>query len=57
MPKSGFFTSLEEFSPASCLEQVRAAEAAGFDRVWVNDHFHPRFDRLHDGSSAHGGNC
>jgi len=57
MPRFGYFASLEEFSPASCLEQVRAAEEAGFDSVWVNDHFHPWFDHLHDGSSAHGGNC
>ena len=33
------------------------AEATGFDSVWVNDHFHPWFDHLPDGSSAHGGNC
>jgi len=53
----GYFASLEEFSPAACLEQVSLAEESGFDSVWVNDHFHPWFDRLADGSEAHGGNC
>jgi coenzyme F420-dependent glucose-6-phosphate dehydrogenase len=57
MASIGYFASLEEFSPAACLEQVEMAEAAGFDSVWVNDHFHPWFDHLEDGSEAHGGNC
>jgi coenzyme F420-dependent glucose-6-phosphate dehydrogenase len=57
MPKFGFFASLEEFSPGECLDQVLLAEDAGFDSVWVNDHFHPWFDHLADGSDAHGGNC
>jgi len=41
--------------PASTRSNSR--EAAGFDSVWVNDHFRPWFDHLADGSSAHGGNC
>jgi coenzyme F420-dependent glucose-6-phosphate dehydrogenase len=57
MVEFGYFASLEEFSPAACLEQVERAERAGFDSAWVNDHFHPWFDRLGDGSPAHGGNC
>jgi coenzyme F420-dependent glucose-6-phosphate dehydrogenase len=57
MVRFGWFASLEEFSPAECLEQVTLAEEAGFDTVWVNDHFHPWFDHLEDGSSANGGNC
>ncbi|WP_436910488.1 TIGR03557 family F420-dependent LLM class oxidoreductase [Halosimplex marinum] len=57
MVEFGYFASLEEFSPADCLEQVERAERAGFDSAWVNDHFHPWFDRLGDGSPAHGGNC
>lgn len=56
MVEFGYFASLEEFSPAACLEQVERAERAGFDSAWVNDHFHPWFDRLGDGSPAHGGN-
>jgi coenzyme F420-dependent glucose-6-phosphate dehydrogenase len=57
MARFGFFASLEEFSPAECLEQVVLAESAGFDTVWVNDHFHPWFDHTADGESANGGNC
>ncbi|MFH5800714.1 TIGR03557 family F420-dependent LLM class oxidoreductase [Haladaptatus sp. CMAA 1911] len=57
MTRFGFFASLEEFSPEECLDQVVTAEAAGFDSVWVNDHFHPWFDHLADGSPANGGNC
>lgn len=57
MTRFGYFASLEEFSPEACLDQVELAEDAGFDSVWVNDHFHPWFDHLADGSSAHGGNC
>jgi len=57
MVSFGYFASLEEFSPADCLDQVVTAEQNGFDSVWVNDHFHPWFDELHDGSDAHGGNC
>lgn len=57
MVKFGYFASLEEFSPAECLDQVVLAEEAGFDSIWVNDHFHPWFDHLEDGSSSNGGNC
>ena len=57
MTKFGIFASLEEFSPAECLRQVELAEEAGFDSVTVNDHFHPWFHTVADGSSANGGNC
>lgn len=57
MVEFGYFASLEEFSPRACLNQVCLAEETGFDTVWVNDHFHPWFDHLEDGSAAHGGNC
>lgn len=57
MVRFGYFASLEEFSPGQCLDQVELADSTGFDSVWVNDHFHPWFDHLADGSSAHGGNC
>ena len=57
MTRFGYFASLEEFSPAECLEQVELAEATGFDSVWVNDHFHPWFDHFEDGTKANGGNC
>lgn len=57
MVSFGLLASLEMFSPGACLEQSVLAEAAGFDRVWPVDHFHPWFDHFADGTEAHGGNC
>lgn len=37
----GFFLSTEEFTPAQLVEQARLAEWAGFDSLWISDHFHP----------------
>ncbi len=37
----GYFLSTEEYSPAELLVQARAAEAAGFEALWISDHFHP----------------
>ncbi len=39
--KIGYFLSTEEYSPAELLVQARAAEAAGFEALWISDHFHP----------------
>src|SRR4051794_14926553 len=37
----GYFLSTEEYGPAALLEQARAAEEAGFEGLWISDHFHP----------------
>jgi G6PDH family F420-dependent oxidoreductase len=37
----GYFLSSEEYRPQDLLEQARMAEAAGFESLWVSDHFHP----------------
>ena len=37
----GYFLSTEEYAPDQLLEQARAAEAAGFEALWISDHFHP----------------
>ena len=37
----GYFLSCEEYTPEELVEQARAAEAAGFDALWISDHFHP----------------
>jgi G6PDH family F420-dependent oxidoreductase len=37
----GYFLSTEEYGPHELLEQARAAEEAGFDSLWISDHFHP----------------
>ena len=44
MTRFGYFLSCEEYSPAQLVEQAVAAEAAGFDALWISDHFHPWID-------------
>jgi G6PDH family F420-dependent oxidoreductase len=41
MTSFGYFMSAEELSPEELIRTAREAEAAGFDRVWVSDHYHP----------------
>src|SRR3954451_3751127 len=48
--KIGYFLSCEEFGPAELLRQARAAEEAGFEGLWISDHFHPWNDE--QGQSA-----
>lgn len=37
----GYFLSCEEYSPAQLVEQARLADEAGFESLWISDHFHP----------------
>jgi len=37
----GYFLSCEEYSPAQLVEQAVLAEQAGFEALWISDHFHP----------------
>ena len=46
----GYFLSCEEYAPAEILEQAKSAEQAGFDCLWISDHFHPWNDE--QGQSA-----
>src|ERR671912_2726964 len=39
--KIGYFLSCEEYTPAQLVEQAVLAERAGFDALWISDHFHP----------------
>ncbi len=39
--KIGYFLSSEEFGPGELVRQARLAEEAGFDGLWISDHFHP----------------
>ena len=41
MTRFGYFLSCEEYAPDQLLEQARLAERAGFDSLWISDHFHP----------------
>jgi G6PDH family F420-dependent oxidoreductase len=40
----GYFLSSEEYSPAELVRQARLAEHAGFEALWLSDHFHPWLD-------------
>jgi G6PDH family F420-dependent oxidoreductase len=37
----GYFLSCEEFGPRELVRQAKLAEQAGFERLWISDHFHP----------------
>ena len=37
----GYFLSCEEFTPHELVEQAVLAEQAGFEGLWISDHFHP----------------
>jgi len=41
MTSFGYFLSCEEFGPRELVAHARLAEEAGFDRLWISDHFHP----------------
>ena len=43
--KIGYFLSSEEYSPRELVEQATLAERAGFDALWISDHFHPWNDQ------------
>src|ERR1051326_8071223 len=44
MTRYGYFLSSEEYEPASLIEQAQMAERAGFDALWISDHYHPWLD-------------
>ena len=44
MTTFGCFLSSEDNGPRALVEQARMAEAAGFERVTISDHFHPWLD-------------
>jgi G6PDH family F420-dependent oxidoreductase len=46
----GYFLSCEEFRPRQLVEQAQLAQAAGIDRLWISDHYHPWNDE--QGESA-----
>jgi G6PDH family F420-dependent oxidoreductase len=37
----GYFLSCEEYGPDELIQQARDAAEAGFDSLWISDHFHP----------------
>lgn len=44
MARFGYFLSSEEHGPGALVEQARLAEDAGFEALWISDHYHPWTD-------------
>ncbi|TYB52178.1 TIGR03557 family F420-dependent LLM class oxidoreductase [Nonomuraea sp. PA05] len=44
MTTFGYFLSCEEHGPEELVRQAKAAERAGFEALWISDHFHPWLD-------------
>ncbi|MCW2863198.1 MAG: class F420-dependent oxidoreductase [Actinoallomurus sp.] len=44
MTRFGYFLSSEEHSARELVHQARLAEQAGFEALWISDHFHPWLD-------------
>ena len=40
----GYFLSSEEYTPAELIKQAKGAERAGFQGLWISDHYHPWVD-------------
>jgi alkanesulfonate monooxygenase SsuD/methylene tetrahydromethanopterin reductase-like flavin-dependent oxidoreductase (luciferase family) len=36
--------SSEEYDPANLIKQAKMTEQAGFEALWISDHFHPWLD-------------
>jgi G6PDH family F420-dependent oxidoreductase len=43
--KIGYFLSSEEWGPKDLVTQAAKAEEAGFEDLWISDHFHPWNDQ------------
>jgi G6PDH family F420-dependent oxidoreductase len=43
--KIGYFLSSEEFAPKDLVAQAVKAQEAGFEDLWISDHFHPWNDQ------------
>jgi G6PDH family F420-dependent oxidoreductase len=44
MTQYGYFLSCEENTPQDLVAQAKLAEQAGFDALWISDHYHPWLD-------------
>jgi G6PDH family F420-dependent oxidoreductase len=41
MTRIGYFLSCEQYGPKELVDQAKRAEDAGFEALWISDHFHP----------------
>ncbi len=39
--KIGYFLSCEEWGPKDLIDRAVKAQAAGFEGLWISDHYHP----------------
>jgi G6PDH family F420-dependent oxidoreductase len=44
MTRYGYFLACEEYEPSELIRHARLAEEAGFDALWISDHFHSWLD-------------
>jgi G6PDH family F420-dependent oxidoreductase len=44
MTRYGYFLASEEHQPQELVRQAKLATEAGFDALWISDHFHPWLD-------------
>jgi G6PDH family F420-dependent oxidoreductase len=44
MARFGYFLSSEEHNPKELVRQAKLAEQAGFEGLWISDHYHPWLD-------------
>lgn len=45
MTRFGYFLASEDWGPSELIRQATRAQEAGFEALWISDHFHPWTDR------------
>jgi G6PDH family F420-dependent oxidoreductase len=50
MTRFGYFLSSEEHEPTELVRQARLAEQAGFEALWISDHYYPWLDEQGESS-------
>lgn len=41
MTKIGYFLTCEQCGPKELIDQAKRAQDAGFEALWISDHYHP----------------